>query len=191
MLSFSLLTTENFADFENLFGSRGACGGCWCMFWKITGKDYHLATGDGTHQMQKSQVEQGVIPGILAYDDGLPAGWVAVEPRSEYPRLARSRVLKPVDDAEVWSVTCFFTARSFRRKGITVELLREAIKYVSSRGGKILEGYPVATKGDKAPDVFVFTGLPGAFLKAGFKEVARFSPTRPIFRYVINSDTGR
>ncbi|MEI7846097.1 MAG: GNAT family N-acetyltransferase [Chloroflexota bacterium] len=161
------------------------------MFWKITGKDYHLVTGDGTHQMQKSQVEQGVIPGILAYDDGVPVGWIAVEPRNEYPRLARSRVLKPVDDAEVWSVTCFFTARSHRRKGITVELLREAIKYVSSRGGKIIEGYPVAPKGDNAPDVFVFTGLPGAFLKAGFTEVARFSPTRPIFRYVINSETGR
>ena len=155
------------------------------MFWKLPGKDYHILTGDGTHQMQKSLVEQGVTPGILAFDDGVPVGWIAVEPRSEYPRLARSRVLKPVDDAEVWSVTCFFTARSHRRKGVTVELLREAIKYVASKGGKIVEGYPVEAKDRNAPAPFVYTGLPGAFLKAGFVEVARFSPTRPIFRYFI------
>jgi hypothetical protein len=116
-----------------------------------------------------------------------PVGWIAVEQRVEYPRLARSRVLKPVDEAEVWSVTCFFIARSYRRKGVTVELLGEAIKFVTKNGGKIVEGYPVEPKGDNVPAPFVYTGLPGAFLKAGFKEVARFSPTRPIFRYVIQA----
>ncbi|MCX6064674.1 MAG: GNAT family N-acetyltransferase [Chloroflexi bacterium] len=185
MLTFFPLTPERFGDFERLFGPRGACGGCWCMFWKITGKDYHLLTGDGTYQMQKSIVEQGVVPGILAFDGETPVGWIAVEPRREFPRLARSRVLKPVDAAEVWSVTCFFTAKSHRRKGVTVQLLQEAVRYVASKGGKIVEGYPVEPKGEKAPDPFVFTGLPGAFLKVGFVEVARFSPTRPIFRYII------
>ncbi len=187
MITFELLSPERFGDFEKLFGPRGACAGCWCMFWKLPGKDYHHLVGDGTHQMQKSLVDQGVVPGILAYDADQPVGWIAVEPRSEYPRLARSRVLKPVDDQQVWSVSCFFTARSHRRQGVTVELLREAIRYVSSQGGKIIEGYPVEPKGPKAPDVFVFTGLPGAFLKAGFTEVARISPTRPIFRYTIPS----
>jgi GNAT superfamily N-acetyltransferase len=187
MLTFAILTPDRFADFENLFGARGACGGCWCMFWKLPNKDYQLLTGDGTHQMQKSLVEQGVTPGILAFEDGVPVGWIAVEPRSEYPRLARSRVLKPVDQAEVWSVTCFFTARSHRRKGVTVELLQQAIKFVDSKGGKIVEGYPVEAKDRNAPAPFVYTGLPGAFLKAGFVEVARFSATRPIFRYFIQA----
>jgi hypothetical protein len=185
MYTFSPLTPLLFSDFEILFGPRGACAGCWCMFYKLPHKDFHLLSGDGTHQMQKSLLEQGVIPGILAYAGQQPVGWIAVEPRSAYPRLARSRVLKPVDQAEVWSVTCFFTARSHRRQGLTVELLREAVRYVASQGGKIVEGYPVDPCGKATPDVFVYTGLPSAFIKAGFSEVARFSPTRPIFRCVL------
>jgi GNAT superfamily N-acetyltransferase len=184
-LSFHPLNPDRFTDFEQLFGPRGACGGCWCMFWKLSAGDFERLRGDGTHQMQKSLVEQGVIPGMLAYDGKTPVGWIAVEPRSEYSRLARSRVLKPVDDAEVWSITCFFTARPYRRKGVTVALLRAAVEYVASKGGKIIEGYPVEPKGSNAPAPFVYTGLPGGFLAAGFKEVARFSPVRPIFRYYI------
>jgi GNAT superfamily N-acetyltransferase len=186
MFTFSPLTPDRFADFERLFGPRG-CGGCWCMFWKLPAADFKHLAGDGTHQMQKSLVEQGVIPGILAYDGETPVGWIAVEPRGAYSQLARSRVRKPVDDAEVWSVTCFFTAKSYRRKGVTVELLREAIRFVAQNGGKIVEGYPVEPKGNNVPAPFVYSGLPGAFLKAGFKEVARFSPTRPIFRYYIQN----
>ena len=187
MYTFAPLTLERFSDFENLFGARGACGGCWCMFWKLPHKDFNLLTGAGTHQMQKSLVEQAVVPGILAYHGDQAVGWLAVEPRGEYPRLARSRVLKPVDQAEVWSVTCFYTARLYRRKGVSIALLREAVKYVSLRGGKIIEGYPVDTRNGKAPDPFVYTGLPGAFLDAGFMEVARNSPTRPIYRYYIEA----
>ena len=184
-LSFHPLTQNLWRDFEILFGPNGACGGCWCMFWKLRGKAYTESTGDVARQMQKSIVDSKVVPGLMAYSEGYPVGWIAVEPRGEYPRLARSRVLKPVDAAEVWSVTCFFTARAYRRKGVTVELLRDAIKLVAQHGGKIVEGYPVEPKGNNAPAPFIYTGLPGAFLKAGFKEVARFSPTRPIFRYFV------
>ena len=111
-------------------------------------------------------------------------GWVAVEPRTAYPKLAYSRALKPVDDQSVWSVTCFFVAKPFRRKGITIELLRAAVDHVRHQGGKIVEGYPVdAQKNMPAP--FIYTGTASAFEQAGFKEVARQTPTRPIFRYVI------
>lgn len=186
MLTFALLTPATLGDFETLFGPKGACAGCWCMFWKLPAKDFHLMAGENNRQMQKSLVQGGLSPGILAYDDGNPVGWIAVEPRSSYPRLARSRTLKPVDDAEVWSVTCFFTARAHRRKGVTVALLGEAVRYVASQGGRIVEGYPVAPKNSKEPDVFVYTGLPAAFEKAGFVEVARFSPTRPIYRFYMD-----
>ena len=185
MLTFSPLTPDRFSDFEHLFGPRGACAGCWCMFWKLPGKDFRQLSGDGTHQMQQSLVDQGLVPGLLAYSDAQPVGWIALEPRSSYPRLARSRVLKPIDSADVWSVTCFFTAKSHRRQGITVELLREAVKFVALMGGKIVEGYPVEPKSTNAPAPFVYTGVPTAFLRAGFVEVARFSPVRPIFRYFI------
>jgi GNAT superfamily N-acetyltransferase len=111
-------------------------------------------------------------------------GWVAVEPRSAYPKLAHSRVLKPVDDEPVWSITCFFVAKKSRRQGITVELLKAAVEYVRKQGGRIVEGYPVETT-KNMPAAFVYTGTASAFQQAGFTEVARRAPTRPIFRYII------
>jgi GNAT superfamily N-acetyltransferase len=182
-LSFSPLTPDRWADFERLFGERGACGGCWCMFWKLRGKAFSESTGEAARQMQKSIVDSGVVPGLLAYMNGEPVGWIAVEPRSVYPRLAHSRVLQAVDEAEVWSVTCFFVARHARRRGVTVELLKAAVAYVRSKGGKIVEGYPVEAH-ENLPAPFIYTGTASAFREAGFVEVARRSATRPIFRCV-------
>ncbi|MBI3152891.1 MAG: GNAT family N-acetyltransferase [Chloroflexi bacterium] len=191
-LSFHPLTQKLWHDFELLFGENGACGGCWCMHWKLRGKAFSENKGDGNRQMQKSIVDAKIAPGLLAYSEGYPVGWIAVEPRSAYPKLAHSRVLAPVDDQEVWSVTCFFIEKKHRRKGIAVELLKAATEHVKKRGGKIVEGYPVdSTTIQPAP--FVFTGTASAFIKAGFKEVARNpapgrvaeSTTRPIYRFVI------
>ena len=185
-LSVRPLTSGRFADFERLFGSRGATGGCWCMFWKLRGKAFDESKGEPNRQMQRSSVDAGTVPGLLAYADDLPVGWIAVEPRSAYPRLAHSRVLQPVDDQPVWSVTCFFVDRKFRRRGVTVSLLKAAVEYVRSKGGRIVEGYPIDSDG-KSPDVFVYTGTLAAFQKAGFEEVARNSATRPIVRFFVKS----
>jgi len=182
--SFRPLTSDLWTDFEHLFGPRGACGGCWCMFWKLRGKAFDENTGEPARQMQKSIVESGSVPGLLAFDGDEPVGWIAVEPRAVYPKLAHSRILKPVDDAEVWSVTCFFVAKQARRQGLTVELLNAAVDYVREQGGKIVEGYPVETNKDM-PAPFIYTGTAAAFLKAGFVEVARRSEKRPIMRYAI------
>lgn len=183
-LSFHPLTQKLWHDFELLFGRHGACGGCWCMFWKLRGREYDESKGDTARQMQKSVVDSKTVPGLLAYSEGYPVGWIAVEPRSAYSRLAHSRTLKPVDDQEVWSITCFFVEKKHRHKGITVELLKAAANYVKEQGGKIVEGYPVDVKKEEPPP-FVFTGTASAFKQAGFEEVARNSPARPIFRYLI------
>jgi GNAT superfamily N-acetyltransferase len=183
-LSFKPLKRNLWTDLEELFGPRGACGGCWCMFWKLRGKAFDEVKGIETRQMHKSIVDSGTVTGLLAYLHGEVVGWVAVEPRSAYPRLAHSRILKLVDEQPVWSVTCFFVARHYRRLGITVELLKAAIAYVQTQGGKIVEGYPVETRADM-PAPFVYTGTASAFQQAGFREVARRAQTRPIFRYTI------
>ncbi len=184
-LSFHPLTQKLWRDFETLFGAHGACGGCWCMYWKLRGRAFDEATGDDARQMQKSIVDSKTVPGLLAYSEGYPVGWIAVEPRGAYPKLAHSRVLKPVDDQEVWSITCFFVEKKHRRMGITIELIKAAMEYVKSRGGKIIEGYPVDAQQNQ-PDPFVYTGTASAFKQAGFVEVARNAPTRPIFRYMID-----
>jgi len=183
-LSFQPLKRNLWTDLEELFGHNGACAGCWCMFWKLRGKDYEEARHYETRQMHKAIVDSGTPTGLLAYSDGEVVGWVAVEPRSAYEKLAHSRVLKPVDDEPVWSVTCFFVAKKFRRKGITVSLLKAAVEHVKQMGGRIVEGYPVETEKDM-PAPFIYTGTASAFHQAGFKEVARHAPTRPIFRFDI------
>jgi len=183
-LTFHSLTPKLWRDFELLFGENGACGGCWCMHWKLRGKAFSENKGERNRQMQKSNVDAKVIPGLVAYLDGYPVGWVAVEPRSQYPRLAHSRVLKPIDDQEVWSITCLFVEKKQRRKGVAVELIRAAVNYAKAHGATIIEGYPIETQGE-APPVFIFTGTASAFLQAGFIESARNSPTRPIYRFII------
>jgi len=109
-----------------------------------------------------------------------------VEPRENYPVLNNSRILKPLDDIPVWSVTCFFVARKYRSQGLTVALLKAAIEHVTKQGGKVVEGYPVEPReAGKMPPAFVYTGLASAFIQAGFTESARRSETRPIMRYFI------
>jgi GNAT superfamily N-acetyltransferase len=153
------------------------------MYWKLSRKDFEKGQGEANRLAQKTLVESGCTPGLLAFVDEIPAGWIAVEPRTQYPTLARSRILKPLDDVPVWSVTCFFVAKSYRGTGLTLRLLEAAIEHTKAGGGNILEGYPVEPRVDvKYPAPFVYTGLASAYLKVGFKEAGRRSTTRPIMR---------
>jgi GNAT superfamily N-acetyltransferase len=184
-LEFYPLTTEKWDDFEKLFGKRGACGGCWCMWWRLKRSEFERQKGEENRKALKRIVDSGEVPGILAYAKDQAVAWCSVAPREAYPLLERSRTLKRVDDKPVWSIVCFFTAKPFRGKGITLELLRAAIEYVDKHGGKIVEGYPVEPKGGRMPDPFAYTGLVSSFRKAGFAEVARHSEKRPIMRHII------
>jgi GNAT superfamily N-acetyltransferase len=130
-------------------------------------------------------VQSGEEPGLLGYLNGEAVGWCAVAPRDQYSALARSRVLKPVDDKPVWSVSCLLVRKSERRQGVSVRLLQETISFVRDRGGTIVEGYPVEPKSGDVPGVFAWTGLVSAFLQAGFHECHRHSPSRPIMRFEI------
>jgi GNAT superfamily N-acetyltransferase len=182
MLAIRPLTPARWKDLEALFGERGACGGCWCMFWRLSRSEFERQKGRGNQQAFRKVVQRGDPPGLLAYDGRTPVGWCAVAPRADYPALARSRILKPVDHEPVWSVSCLFVARPYRRRGVSVRLLEAAAEYTRRRGGRIVEGYPVEPREDEVPDPFGWTGLASAFRQAGFREVARRSQTRPIMR---------
>ncbi len=175
-------TAERWDDLAALFGSRGACGGCWCMFWRLPRQAFDAGKGEKNRRALQAIVRDGGEPGILGYLGGLPVAWCAIAPRAVYPALARSRVLKPVDDAPVWSISCLFVAKAHRRRGLSVAMLRAAVAFAAARGATVVEGYPVEPATGKAPDAFVWTGLAAAFRAAGFREVARRSPTRPIMR---------
>ena len=184
LLKVQPLTPSRWDDFAELFGKNGACAGCWCMWWRLPRAQWVKQKGGGNKKAIRKLVTGGDVPGILAYADGQPVGWCAIGPRKYYPRLANSRTLKPVDAQAVWSITCFFVSRPFRRRGVTVELLKGALEFARRGGAKIVEGYPVDPHQEQA-DAFVYTGLASAFRKAGFTEVLRRSPTRPIMRRII------
>jgi GNAT superfamily N-acetyltransferase len=184
-LKFHPLTPGRWVDLEKLFGERGACGGCWCMWWRLVHSDFLRQRGETNREAFRNLVDSGKIPGILAYTEGQPVGWCAVAPRETFPRLERSRILKRVDDEPVWSVVCFFVAKAFRGMRVSVRLLEAAVNYVRKQGGSIVEGYPVEPKKDWTPDPFVYTGLASAFREVGFVEIMRRSETRPIMRYVL------
>ena len=136
----------------------------------------------------KALFDAGTEPGLIAYDGDRPVGWCSVAPRATFPRLERSRVLQPVDDQEVWSLSCFLISKTHRNRGVSRALLAAAGDFVRARGGRILEGYPIDPKTTPYPSVYAWTGLASAFQAAGFEEVLRRSETRPIFRKRLAAD---
>ena len=190
-LEFVPLTPERWTAFESLFGERGACGGCWCMWWRLRNAEYQRAKGEGNRRAMRKLVNGGVVPGILALSNGEPVGWCALAPREEYPRLSGSRVLKPLDERRVWSIVCFFVKKAARRQGVSERLIRAAVEHAERDGATCIEAYPIDPSNSKQADVFVFSGLLSAFIKSGFKEVARRSPTRPIVRYTVHESESR
>lgn len=176
------LTPELWDDFESLLGPRGASGGCWCMLWRLTRKQFEAQKGEPNRLAMRALVESGQTPGILAYEDDEAIGWCALAPREQYPAIGRSRVMKPIDDVPCWSVSCLFVRRQCRKRGVATQLLKAAVEHAMLHGAKALEGYPVEPKRGDIPPVFAWTGIPKAFQRAGFREVARRSPTRPLMR---------
>ena len=175
-------TADHWKDVESLFGPRGACAGCWCMYPRLLAAEYRSGSGEGNRRRLQRLVRQGPPPGLLGYVADQPAAWCALAPREDYVRLDRSRTLARVDDRPVWSVVCFFVARPYRRRGLTVAMLQHAARWARGRGARILEGYPVDPRSGKTADAFAWWGVADAFFAAGFREVARRSPTRPIVR---------
>ncbi|MFN2563684.1 MAG: GNAT family N-acetyltransferase [Gemmatimonadaceae bacterium] len=184
-LTFEPLTPDRWPDVVKLFGPRGACAGCWCMFWRRPRAEWERGKGSGNRAAFHRVVRKGPPPGILAYAEREPVGWCAVAPREAYVHLQRSRVLKPIDAEPVWSVSCLFVARAWRRHGLSVALLRAAGEFAAGRGARIVEGYPVDPYSGTMPDAFAWTGTVAAFRAAGFLEAARGSAKRPIMRRIV------
>ena len=169
-------------DFSAVMGEKGGCGGCWCMLWRRSKAEMDAAMGDGNRQAMQQIFEAGHVPGLVAIHDGDAVGWIQIDKRSAFPRLDTSRVLQPVDDKDVWSVSCFLVDKRFRRAGLSARLLTAACDWARGQGASIVEGYPIDTPRKTYPAVYAWTGFVGAFREAGFAEVARRSATRPIMR---------
>ena len=158
---------------------------------RLARSEYERRKGQPNKRALKRIVDSGTIAGVLAYADGEAVGWCAIEPREAYSMLSRSRILKPVDEKPVWSIVCLFIRKDWRRRGVSVTLIEGAVAHARASGAKIVEAYPVEPKTNPMPDVFAYTGIASVFQKAGFREVARRSETRPIMRRRIRARRSR
>ncbi|MCX6149508.1 MAG: GNAT family N-acetyltransferase [Ignavibacteriales bacterium] len=184
-LTFLHLNPSNWSDFETLFGERGACGGCWCMSWRLKTSEYKKNKGIGNKKFMMGLVEKSEETGLIFYINAEPIAWCSVAPRNSFIKLENSRVLKRIDDKPVWSIVCLFIRKDFRRKGLSVKILNCVVEYCKSKKVEILEAYPIIPYSSKIPDAFAWTGFLTAYEKAGFIEAARISPARPIMRYYL------
>ena len=177
------VTPDRWEDFEALLGPHGAYMGCWCAYWRLRHKDF----GETSASEHKEVLEDRVAacdppPGLLAYRDGEPVGWVSVEPRDNFEAFEHARVYTPIDDTPVWTVTCFYLHEDVRGRGLTTALLEAVKAHVRARGGVAVEGYPEDPAELASSGTPGYMGLTPAFDHAGFQEVARLSNGRPVYR---------
>lgn len=183
------VTPDRWDDLVELFRENGAYANCWCMWWRVSGAEFSEGIrkrGAENRRAMRGLVRDRRVPGLLAYRDGRPVGWVSVAPREEFGRLRRSPTLKPVDDKPVWSIVCFYMDRGERGTGVGTALLEGAVQHAAREGARIVEGYPVDPALRKFPNAEAFTGVVSMFERAGFREVARRG-NRPIMRKAVRS----
>ncbi len=160
------------------------------MWWRMSGPEYSQQVGRGTQTALKHLTAQYRHPGILAYADGRPVGWCSVAPRSEFlARLSRwtpfrrgGEALNGGGDGAIWSVVCFFVDRRWRGRGIAEALVREAVRYAAAHGASVVEAYPEDAGQRRISQASAYTGTLEMFRRAGFHEVVRAYPHRPIVR---------
>lgn len=180
------LTPERWPDLEALFNAKGCsiARGCWCMFYRESGRQDWPADMKPAASRKRRLFALAAAdppPGLIGYRGKVPVGWVSLGPRSDYAKLQRSPVMKPVDEQPVWSVVCFVVPPEFRHQGVATALLQGAIDYARRRGVTLLEAYPV-DKAERGRDDWLWHGAKSMYDKAGFVEIARRKPERPVVR---------
>jgi GNAT superfamily N-acetyltransferase len=185
-------TTERWDDLRVLLAPRAEGGdACWCLAWRLPSGEFGRMLGPDREDRLHELVGGDVPPGLIAYVDGVPAGWCNVGPRSAMARLVRSTTIHPVDDLPVWSVVCFVVRTGYRRRGLAEELLDGAVAFAAAHGAPALEGYPVETGGARISTSLAYVGTTGMFERAGFARVAGTDATsgrRP--RFVMRHGLG-
>ncbi len=174
-------TPDRWDDVRAVMGSCYNARSCWCDYWYLSNADYRAGWAKTNGQTLEGLVKAGSQPGLVATVGGAPAAWVSVAPRRNFDRLNRSRNFAPVDDANVWAVNCFVVVPAFRRQGLVTRLAAAAAEFAIAAGADGAEAYPIVPSTKSGPpDLFV--GTEHAFLAAGYVEVARPLPRRPVMR---------
>jgi len=180
-------------DLQTVFGRRGEAHGCQCQWFKMPAAEWRALTPEERGERLRAQTDCGdpdarSTNGLVAYMDGEPVGWCAVEPRTEYPRLLGSRVpwdgrAESKTDAGVWAVTCFVTRTGYRRRGVSRTLAAAAVDYARDRGARAVEGYPIVVQpGQNFSWGELYVGSDVIFADAGFRVVSIPTKRRVVMR---------
>jgi ribosomal protein S18 acetylase RimI-like enzyme len=196
-LTLKPLTPANWPDLESIFRAKGCsiARGCWCMYYRGTGQGAATQVGKERAKANRAALKRltdagNTPPGLIGYRGQTPVGWISLGPRADFRRLERSQVMRPVDDEPVWSIVCFVVPSEYRHQGVARQLLDGAIAYARKSGAELLEAYPFDRR-TRTADAFMWFGSKSMFDRAGFVEVARRKPTRPIMRRALSaSDRG-
>lgn len=181
------LTPDRTADFERLFGPSGACYGCWCTYFRLSPRLRQSLDTPGRHDIMVARIKAGPPPGLLAYAAEGPVGWMQVGPRTDVPQWNNPRRSStpladaPADDPRVWAISCFFFARAARGLGLSHRMVAEGIAHARRNGARVLEASPM-DEAKTSKSIGLYVGSTRVFEAAGFREVARARPGRPLVR---------
>ncbi|TCR69836.1 GNAT family N-acetyltransferase [Bosea sp. BK604] len=184
------LTPERWPDLEDLFGPKGACYGCWCNHFRMPQKQRMPLLGEGARLLFEERVRKGPPPGVIAYDGETCVGWLQVGPRrdvSEWnnPRRASTPLPDaPAEDPRNWAASCFFVRKQWRGQRVTAALLDGAIDFARASGARLLEAAAMDHELKRSSEG-LYVGPERIFLRAGFSEVARQKPGRPLMRLAL------
>jgi GNAT superfamily N-acetyltransferase len=179
------LTPELWPALEDLFDTTGPCSRCWCMYWRI-GSAYLKRPREQNKAAFCDVVQRGPPPGLLAFDGEVAVGWCQLTPREALPWLERTGRLRRVDEVPVWSLSCFYVRKGYRKQGVTSVLIAAALDAAKRAGAPALEAYPLDA--NLTPSTS-HTGYASTFARAGFKIVARHVAPRPMMRYDLKAIT--
>lgn len=179
------LTPERWPALVDLFETQGPVSRCWCMYWRI-GSAYRKRSPEANQAAFEGVVQQGPPPGLLAFDRDLAVGWCQLTPRADLSWLDRTWRLARVDEMPVWSLSCFYIRKGYRKQGVTAALITAAIATAKQAGAPALEAYPLDASLTPSSS---HTGYVSTFLRAGFKVVAQHVPGRPMVRYELTCTT--
>jgi GNAT superfamily N-acetyltransferase len=164
------LTPDRFEDFADVINPNRRATHCWCLSHRLGARDIEeLGHGDREQAMRRL-CEREHPPGVVTYLDRTPVGWCNIGPRADIPRLARSRLIRPLDALPVWSIVCVVVRSGHRRRGVTGHLIEGAVEYAASRGAPAVEAYPVDPEG-RMDTTMAFVGTRSMFERAGFEAV--------------------
>jgi ribosomal protein S18 acetylase RimI-like enzyme len=182
-LTIRRLQSTDWPIVEKLFGANGACGGCWCMWWRLPvhGKAWKEAKGERNQQALRSLIEAGQVHAMLAFAGEEPVGWLCFGPRKTFPFLDKSRVLQTGSGDGTWSMVCFYIPSRWRGQGVASQMLAAGTKEAFARGATEIEAYPAVPSSGPLPAAFAYTGVPKLFEKAGYKKIRRPTGQRPIY----------